>query len=292
MLNRKQAPENNPLKPIKLLKPTSGKLKGGARLYIINGADADVIRIEFIFPRLPWDSAHRLTHTALTGMLLEGTTSRTAVDIAETIDFYGAFLNAESGADHSVVTLHSLSRHLVHTLPVVKDVLSASIFPEKELEIYQRNSRQRLQVNLEKNDFRARRAFNSAVFGSDSAHGYAAEPADFDHIHQDVLLAKYPQQFRSGNCLIVVSGNVGEDTVKLIEELFGSGDWLGDGESGSADVPEPLKEPGSIPSPEGSIAETHHVEMPGSVQSAIRLGKLMVTRDHPDRKSTRLNSSH
>src|SRR3546814_919685 len=74
MLNRKQAPENNPLKPIKLLKPTSGKLKGGARLYIINGADADVIRIEFIFPRLPWDSAHRLTHTALTGMLLEGTT--------------------------------------------------------------------------------------------------------------------------------------------------------------------------------------------------------------------------
>src|SRR3546814_5942506 len=84
-------------------------------------------------------------------------------------------------ADHSVVTLHSLSRHLVHTLPVVKDVLSASIFPEKELEIYQRNSRQRLQVNLEKNDFRARRAFNSAVFGSDSAHGYAAEPADFDH---------------------------------------------------------------------------------------------------------------
>src|SRR3546814_11658187 len=86
---------------------------------------------------------------------------------------------------------------MVHTLPVVKDCLSASIFPEKELEIYQRNSRQRLQVNLEKNDFRARRAFNSAVFGSDSAHGYAAEPADFDHIHQDVLLANYPQQFRS-----------------------------------------------------------------------------------------------
>src|SRR3546814_5823992 len=115
-------------------------------------------------------------------MLLEGTTSRTAVDIAETIDFYGAFLNAESGADHSVVTLHRLSRHLVHTLPVVKDVLSASIFPEKELEIYKRNRRQRLQVNLEKNDFRARRAFNSAVFGSDSAHGYAADQDDFDHI--------------------------------------------------------------------------------------------------------------
>src|SRR3546814_2486401 len=101
-------------------------------------------------------------------MLLEGTTSRTAVDIAETIDFYGAFLNADSGADHSVVTLHSLSRLLVHTLPVVKDVLSASIFPEKELEIYQRNSRQRPQVNLAKIEFRARRAFNSTVFVSDS----------------------------------------------------------------------------------------------------------------------------
>src|SRR3546814_9594522 len=108
-------------------------------------------------------------------MLLEGTTSRTAVDIAETIDFYGAFLNAESGADHSVVTLHSLSRHLVHTLPVVKDVLSASIFPEKELEIYQRNSRQRLQVNLENNDLRARRALKRDVYGSECAHGYGAE---------------------------------------------------------------------------------------------------------------------
>src|SRR3546814_13641763 len=115
-------------------------------------------------------------------MFLGGTTPLTAVDIAECIDFYGAVPNAESGADHSVGTQRSLSRHLVHTLPVVKDVLSASIFPEKELEIYQRNSRQRLQVNLEKNDFRARRAFNSAVFGSDSAHGYEAEPDDFDHI--------------------------------------------------------------------------------------------------------------
>src|SRR5690606_9225212 len=142
------------------------------------------------FPHNEWDGAHPLTNTALAGMLLEGTASRTADKIAETIDFYGAFLNAERGADHSIVTLHSLTRHLAHTLPVVRDVLSEAIFPEKELEIYRRNSRQRLQVNLEKNEFRARRMFNSAVFGSNSAYGYTAEPVDFDRIQRDVLLRK------------------------------------------------------------------------------------------------------
>lgn len=270
MLNRKLAPANNSLKPIQLLKPVKAELKGGARVYIIDGADADVVRIEFIFPHTGWEAGQPLVNRALAGLLLEGTKSRSAADIAETIDFYGAFLHADSGADHTIITLHSLNKQLKHTLPIVKEILTEAVFPESELELFGRNSRQKLQVSLEKNEFQARRGFNAAVFGRKTPYGYPLEPADYDRIDREALLRKYKQQLSPGNCTIIVSGKVDASIQNELERLFGNDDWPA--------VPVPAYQPFLKPELPGK----YPVEMPGSLQSAIRIGKPAIHKTHAD----------
>lgn len=270
MLDRKLAPENNPLQAIELLKPEQTQLSGGARAYIIDGAGADVVRIEFIFPHTGWDAQHPLLNRALPGMLLEGTGKRTAREIAEAIDFYGAFLHADAGADHSTLTLHTLTKHLGHTLPVVKEVLTEAVFPENELEVYRRNNRQKLQVSLEKNEFQARRKFNNLLFGEESPYGYMIEPGDYDRINRDQLLEMYPRQFSKANCSVLISGKAGPSLVADVAGLF-----EGDGRSSA-----PAAAYTAVLKP--AAAGTYRVDMPGSVQSAIRIGKPLIHKAHPD----------
>ena len=126
-VNRKIAPESQPIDHINLLHPEHTKLPNGCNIYCFNSGDAELVRIEWIFSNLRFDPAKPLLNVATNTMLSEGTKTRTAAQIADTIDFYGAFLQNEYGYDNSEVTLFSLNKHLPNTLPIIKDILTNAI---------------------------------------------------------------------------------------------------------------------------------------------------------------------
>src|SRR5690606_13930112 len=136
----------------------------GVNLYVLDAADQDLVRIEWIFANSLYDPQHPLVNMATSGMLLEGTVLLPAAAIAEQVDFCGAFLQPEYTADHTALSLYTLNKHLPALLPLVKEVLTDAVFPQKELDTFIRNNKQKLQVSLKKNDFVARREFNSALF--------------------------------------------------------------------------------------------------------------------------------
>src|ERR1700712_753299 len=156
-LQRKTAPEFGAIDNINLLRPAHQKLDNGCNIYCFNSGDQELVRIEWIFNNLRFNQAKPLLNVAVNTMLTEGTGKLTASQIADKIDFYGAFLQVDYGYDNSQVTLFSLNKHLHKVLPVVYDILTDSIFPEKELETFIRNQQQKLQVSNQKNDFVARR---------------------------------------------------------------------------------------------------------------------------------------
>jgi zinc protease len=98
-------------------------------------------------------------------MISEGTHTLSSAEIASKIDYYGAFFQAEFSYDQSSLNLFSLNKYLPETLPIIKEMLTGAIFPEKELDILLTNQKQKLKVGLEKNANLARRAFTAALFG-------------------------------------------------------------------------------------------------------------------------------
>ena len=84
-----------------------------------------------------------------TAMLEEGAGSRSALEIADAVDFLGADLGAGSAIDASAVRLHVPVARLAEALPIMADVALRPTFPADELE---RQRRQRLTSLLQARD--------------------------------------------------------------------------------------------------------------------------------------------
>lgn len=269
MIDRTIAPAFKEVDSINIIKASPFILDNGIKLYVVNAGEQELVRIELIFHNVNWNSSKPLQAFAVNSMLIEGTSTMTAFEIAERADYYGSFLQCDYNYDVSLVTLYSLNKHLRHVLPLLKDVVSDAVFPEHELEIFRTNQKQKLLVNLKKNDYVCRQVFNNILFGTTS-YGYRVQESDYDKLHRDDLVEYFHQAYQPENCTILVSGKVDDDVTGLINEVFGR-NW-----DKSLPVHRNLF---SFPVRRGDL---QYIEREDALQSAIRIGHISVNRSHPD----------
>src|SRR5690606_41301383 len=100
----------------------------------------------------------------LSSMLKEGTKTLTSKEIADTVDFYRAYLMPEYSFDQSYLTVYTMHKYVDKVLPILADILQNSNIPQSELDTNIRNNKQSLQISLQKNDVLARRNFYKEVF--------------------------------------------------------------------------------------------------------------------------------
>ncbi len=268
MLNRTIEPDFKQIQEIVFVKARKHVLPNRIPVFVVNAGEQDLLRVEFIFQNSGWQKDKPLMPSVTNGMLTEGTHSLSAAQIADKIDYYGAFFQPDYAYDQSTLSLYSLNKHLADTLPVIREMLTGSVFPEKELETLLRNQQQKLKVGLEKNALVARREFNKALFG-DSLYGYPVEVEDFDQVKREDLLAYYQKVYHPENCTIILSGKIEHSAIQLIADLFGN--WKGE-------VPAESFEVDMV----GEEQKLHYIEKPNALQSAIRIGIPTVNRTHPD----------
>lgn len=268
MLNRTQAPDFKQVNHIEFIHPVKRVLDNDVPVFTIFSREQDLVRIEFLFNNVNWNPEKPLQAIAVNALLNNGTNKLSAKEIAEKIDFYGAFFQTEYNQDQSSVTLYTLNKHLHSVLPIVKDVLSDSQFPQKELDIYIQNQKQKLQVNLQKNDVLSRKEFSNALFG-DTAYGVDIQLKHYDALKQEDLVVYFKNAYAPNNCTIVVAGKFDDKGFELLNNEFGQ-NW----NNGTA-----VKNSFSFQTPKKKNVYKEKAE---SLQSAIRIGQLSITRKHED----------
>ncbi|MCX3266380.1 pitrilysin family protein [Pedobacter agri] len=268
MLNRQQAPDFKQVSTINFIQPQHKQLDNGVPVYIVYSGEQDLVRIEFLFNNVNWNLEKPLQAIAVSAMLNNGTSKRSSKEIAEQIDFYGAFFQTEYAQDQSTVTLYSLNKHLASVLPIVKNVLSDSQFPQHELDLYIQNQKQKLQVNLQKNDILSRKEFAHSLFGN-TAYGVDIQAKHYDELKREDLVDYFKAAYTPNNCTIIVSGKFDEESLNLLNQQFGN-NWA----SCDAVVNKFTFE--------DSNKQYVYKERPEAIQSAIRIGKIAVNRKHED----------
>ena len=271
ILNRKQAPVFRTIDNIEISEPQTYVLKNGLPIYYINSGTQDVIKIELCFTAGNGHETHRIQSTATINLLNSGTTGRTSAQIAEELDYYGSYLELTPEKENSYITLYSLNKHLDSVLPVFADVVSGAIYPQHELETYRANAIQKLNVNNQKVNNRASRKFTQVLFGEDNPYGYVETEADFNALTPTLLLNFYNTYIKNGYASIIVSGKVGAEQLAAIDDYLGAMPFKTERQPA-------LIETG--PQPSGILS--HRVPMPDTVQCALRIGKFMVNKLHPD----------
>ncbi len=269
MLNRTLAPESLQVNEIKFLEPLTQHLDNGIPVFTINAGKQELVRIEFIFENVNWDASKPLQAVGVSHLINNGTDKLSAKEIADKVDYYGAFLQTEYGADQSSVKLYTLNKHLSSVLPILRSILNESIFPEQELAIFVQNQKQSLQVNLQKNDFLARRQFANSIFGN-TPYGSNIEAEDYNALKRDDLINYFKAAYKPENCTVIVAGKFEENEFAILNNVFGN-QW----QNTEASV---INKFTFEASPKGELL----IERPEAIQSAIRMGALSISRNHHD----------
>jgi zinc protease len=270
MLDRSQAPAFRKIEKIDLPQAESATLANGIRLHWLRAGVQPVIRMECLFRAGTWYEPQNGISYFTVKMMNEGTARMSSREINEYFDQYGAFIEFNHGTDRANVTVYFVSKHLDKLLPVLKEILLESVFPEAELDNLKNITIQNLKVNTEKTSYLAQTRFKELLFGDDHPYGRNLYEAAIRNIHTDNLKQYYDQRIRARISDIILSGDVSDEILALIRNAFEAID------SNTTALPEPTI---AEPLARERIAL---IEKPDSLQSSIRVGKRMFTRRHPD----------
>lgn len=277
-LDRKISPAFGTVEKIEMIRATEQRLRNNIPVYSVNAGTQELIKIEFLFAAGMFQQSLPLQAATVNTMLEEGTSKLTAAEIADKVDYYGAFLETGVSQDSASVVLYTLNKHLRSTLPVVEQVIKDSVFPQHELETYIRNRKQKFHVNNQKVANIARKQFSELLFGAKHPYGINVKEADFDKIDREHLNDFYSRYYRADNCKIILAGKVDEDVLGLLDDHFGGNDWLKESKKKA------IKEKKDI-SIVSSVQHQHIIVKSDALQSAIRIGKVLFNKIHPDFQS-------
>lgn len=204
------------------LKPCSKFfLSNGTPIYYLNDGAEEVAVIDFVFDA--GNSFENKTGVAATVnfLLKNGTKDKSAFQITEYFEYYGAYLSTKCFNETATITLHCLSKHLAQLLPVIRELITESVFPESELEIFKQNSIQRLSVNLLKCDFVANRLIDQYLYGKNHPYGRVSSREDIEALTREDLIDFFKQYYLGGKCIIFAAGKLPADFENLMDTHFG-----------------------------------------------------------------------
>ncbi len=270
MIDRTQAPDLHLIDRLEIASPEIAYLDNGIPVYMFNSGKLDIAKIDFLFDAGSRYQKHPLTARFANKMLSEGTQSYTAFQIAEHMDYYGAYLGKMAFKDTSVVSISLLNKHLEQVLPVLAEIINQPIFPEKELLNLAKRGKQAFIDDQQKVSELAAMHFNQQVFGKNHSYGKLIEANDFDHLNTEYLRDFHQQYYLPDTCKIVVSGKLPETLLPLLNQHFGT----------NKSTPKSNSSFGNFSLDSGSKKE--FISMPKSVQSAIRIGGISISKSHAD----------
>ncbi len=264
-----QRPPIQDIGPVTLPLPALSYLDNGIPVYEISMGSQEVLKVEVMVRSGRTNEHKHLVARATSRLIREGTHKLTSAQLAEKIDFYGGSVSTPVNLDTSSIALYCLTRHFEHLAPLLAEMLFFPSFPENELTTFIENNQQRLLVDLTHNDIIAYRQITECIYGPNHPYGYNSQSATYAALTRDDLLRHHRECYVPGNMTVFISGRTNAQCLALLNRYLGA-------------IPASPATPITPPAIPGRPPVSLHIANPGTVQSAIRIGKRIVPRTHPD----------
>jgi len=255
-----------PLEPRQVSFPEVGRdtLENGLELVVVENHEQPVVSVRLYTPAGGVaEPDGKLGVASLTASTLDqGTETRSAEEIASTVEGAGASLSTGASDDFGFAATSVLTERLPTVLDVFADVMRNPSFPEEEVANQKKRTKSSLQAQMSQPGALASRRFRSLIYGP-HPYGQDPRPADIDGIGRSDLVRFHESRYTPHGSLLVFAGDIDlERAREMARSRFG--DWTGP-EVADFDPPEPA----------GSDSlRIHLVHRPASAQSSIRVGHL------------------
>ncbi len=274
--DRSKAPALGPAPQLTLPPIQNRTLSNGLNVWIVEAHKVPLVQVNLLVQAGSGDDpAGKFGLASLTAAMLdEGAGKRTALQIADDVEFLGADLGTSSSFDASAVRLNVPSARLAAALPIMADVALRPSFPQAELD---RLRQERLTALLQARDDAAQvapMAFARVVFGGTHRYGTSAmgTTSTLKAFTTSDVRSFHSSMYQPAATTLVVAGDVTANAVlPLLEKHFGG--W----KAGGAATRSPV-----AAAPQLTQAQVTIVDMPGAEQSQVRIGWVGVPRSSPD----------
>ncbi|NSW44416.1 MAG: insulinase family protein [Bacteroidales bacterium] len=235
---------------------------------IITGSSQPLIKFDLSISAGEAYNDNPLVSLFTNALLIESTHKHSATEIAEMIDFLGAEIVPSNGIIYSNLTMICLSKHFNKAWDILLELISSPKFDENDFNTLKANKRKQFQIELNNVNQLSRRFFKQLIFGNDHPYGRLYELNDFDIITTKQLNEHYRRLYHKDNARIFISGDVMEEHLKYIENsIYFS--------NSTNTLP-------FIPKLNPNTSQKLFIKKENAVQSAIRIGKLTISKHHPD----------
>ncbi|MEA3365027.1 MAG: pitrilysin family protein, partial [Candidatus Hydrogenedentes bacterium] len=248
-------------------------LSNGLKVVVVPDSESPLFVAAMGFKVGPW-AEPKVGATYLTlRMLREGTERHTAEEIAHLIEQKALKVQEVAVMDGAMLVVSGLAETHGDCLNLLAELVRSPVFPRKELRMLKREQRVMLRYVHSDPAYRADFELDRQLF---EEHRYARPvtggPGDLRRLGRNDLTEWWEVVARPEDAVLYLGGDVAvKDTLAWAEEAFG--DW------GVASTEQPVRL-SDTPAPEPT--HVYLVDVPGAVQSQIRIGQVSLSPDHRD----------
>jgi len=204
-------------------------------------------------------------------LLDQGTTTKSATELADAIDFIGGAMSTGAGTDLCYLNMIVMKDSFESGLSMLSDMTRHPAFAQQEIDRQRQQILSGLRVSLEDPDYIANAVFDRLVYGF---HPYGmpqtGTPQTINAITRDDLVAFHKKYFAPNNAILAIVGDVtAEEALAEAKKVFG--DWE------RHDVPAV-----TFIDPPEPTRRVIVVNKPDAVQTELRVGHIGVPRKSPD----------
>ena len=275
--DRSKLPEPGP--PVTATFPAVERatLSNGLKVVLAARPSIPQVRLDLVF-----DAGFAADQSGLPGtanmafaMLDEGTTTRTSLEISETLQRLGANLGTFSRLDYSTVSLEALKENLDPSLALFADVVLHPSFPPADFDRLKKQQLAAIEREKAEPVSMAFRVLPGLLYGP--GHAYAVPwtgtgtEESASRITRSDVEAFHDTWFKPNHATLIVTGATTMAEIRpRLERLFAG--WK------PGDIP--AKNVAEVPLPQKPTV--YLIDRPGALQSVILAGDLAPPKNNPD----------
>lgn len=272
--DRSVAPPVKELTDMNLPPVRKRTLANGSVLTLLDQGVQPVGRLTLQWNRGSADVEDQAALSMLMSMLLEGTNRFSGAEIAETLEFNGAWKATETAKHHVSISFFLLNQSAEEIFPLVRELITGSVFPESTLASLCERQAAQAEIRQQKVDTLSRQEGVRMAYGTDHPFSRVITPDELRAVTRERVMALYHDIVRSFPPEIYLSGRIQPGTEELAADIFGAIEYL------STQAPSKI----TIPASPLDVDTVKWIERPESLQTAVTvtLPVAGMSHAHPD----------
>jgi len=266
MIDRTLAPDLSKIEKIQFVAPEIIPINDRVNLYHMAHVPNDTSRFDLYFNAGKIRSKESLA-AFVNGLLFSGTSDKTSVEINASINALGGFLETGVSAENSVISMYCLKENLPALFDIVLDAITNVSFREDEIKDFLSDRKQKLHISREKVSYLAQSNFQQELFASDDRYTTILDDSHFEKVTREALKEFHAEFFLKGLERMIIVGDIPNSEVEKMAEKASS---------------IALEQPAEFSKALENRIGSKHIEKEGALQSAIRVGRTLFNKNHPD----------